>query len=88
MKIAPLGVVPPEGDFIWPNASPGAPIPAATTATTNAVDHRMTVLPFRFVIVSYLAIRPSSARRDGALTLRGFSWISHRRLISPRYAGR
>jgi len=26
--------------------------------------------------------------RDGALILRGFSWISHRRLISPRYAGR
>ena len=28
------------------------------------------------------------AGRDGALILRGFSWISHRRLISPRYAGR
>ncbi|PYM96357.1 MAG: hypothetical protein DME04_02120 [Candidatus Rokuibacteriota bacterium] len=51
-KIAPLGVVPTVGDLIWPGARPGTPIPAATAAITSAVDHRMTVLPFGFKIVS------------------------------------
>src|SRR4030095_10390783 len=40
-KIAPLGVVPPGGDFIWANAACTAPALRTATAVTSAVRHRM-----------------------------------------------
>src|SRR4030095_4841566 len=44
-KIAPLGVVPPGGDFIWANAAWTEPTLRIATAMTSAVRHRMCRLP-------------------------------------------